>query len=198
MFRSTARPIFHSRLPLPLFILALLILVVFFIVRLTGIEDQVEIPVEARLAHSRIIESYPGGKITNNGDLVIERPSLLYRLLAPAREPMGDPINQLWFFGILLISYVYLRKLTAQEPFTKQTLTGMKALSLFTICVFFVAFARQRWLYEEVKYITAGNFTPSSNNLMQLPQLWIWVLLARGVQIFRKGYQLTLEQQYTV
>jgi hypothetical protein len=192
------RPLFHSRVPLPIVILALAILLCFFLVRIFGEDYPVKIPVRSSFSHARNIESFLAGTVNNDGTLVIEKPSFLYRLIAPDEQPVADPVYEAWFFGIILIGYLYLRKLSPEEPFTERTLKGMKALTMLTLIIFFIALGRQYWLYEEVAHITANKYVLRDRSMGQLPQLWILILLGRGVQIFRKGYQLTLDQQYTV
>jgi hypothetical protein len=193
----SSRSLFHNRLPLPILVFMLLLMLFFFSSRLLTDEIEITIPVRAKEAPARVLEQYAAATVLG-GSVRIDKPTLAHKLFAPAEGFLYDPIYALWMFGALLIGYLYFRKMTTEEPFTAQTLKGMRALALITFVLLVATSTRHYWIHREIEALTGGHYTPRIPSMFLMPEFWLLMALLRGVHIFRKGYQLSLDQQYTV
>ncbi|TCJ18614.1 hypothetical protein EPD60_03690 [Flaviaesturariibacter flavus] len=144
-------------------------------------------------------KEYPGANIFPTGELTVVNPSFLQRLLVPGKL---DPLRVLWGIGVLIIGFVFFRNYKVAQPFTREALTGLRVLMFF--CGFFVVLdlARSYWFLQLVRGLTANQYTLDNHlhlgSLSGIPAFWVLMGLIRLNQVFRKGYQLTLDQQYTV
>lgn len=159
-----------------------------------------EIAVEKRAFSSSAdtIGRYPDAVIVSASKINILHPNFVHRLLAPGLDSI--PGNLYWFLmiGICIIGLLYFQKFTLQEPFSRRTYLGVRALSWLMCFILIVHGVTNVWLNSQVKELTNGQYRPILQMPMLMPEFWIFLVLQRVVYIFRKGYQLSLDQQYTI
>lgn len=193
-----SRPWFHNRLPLPILILAGLLPVIFFCARLFDADLPVTIPVRALKQEPKTLDEFPSGVVYSEGNFAISNPTLVQRFLCPSDDFIGDPLYDLWLVAALVVGYVYLRDFSREDPFTRQTVGGIKALLRITVAVVLIGMFRNYWMHTEVRTLTNLAYVARTPAMFRLPEFWALLALMRLQQVFVKGYQLTLDQQYTV
>jgi|GEM_PF-5024923 len=180
-------------------ITGLLLLSCFLLGPLFGADAAVELPVSHLADKSLVLKQMTGARITANGVLHLEQPSLALRLLAPNRDLFFlDAVHACWLLAIGVAGIVYFRKFNYRAPFSRQTLSGVRLIFLITLVFLLIAAFRGPWLNGMVLELTGNEYGYQSVDLFLLPEFWMMLVLQRVVHLFRKGYELTLDQQYTV
>jgi hypothetical protein len=177
--------------------LVLAAMLLLFYSQITDTETGVDLPIRSKSDTATVLRQFPGARVLTESRLLIEHPTLDQRLLAPSNDSLFDPLYTFWIIVAMIISIIYLRDFSVRNPFTRKAVTGIRLLAFFTAIIFFLSFLREIWFRELVKDLTRDQFALQARSFPFLAFLAI-LALQRIVQVFRKGYQLSLEQQYTV
>ncbi|TCJ18613.1 hypothetical protein EPD60_03685 [Flaviaesturariibacter flavus] len=181
------------------YLVAGIVLLVFTIFgQLTDTGSPVKLPVHVFGKEAPVIDSLPVATVTQSGVLQITHPTILQRLLAPGEFVMFDLVHAAWLLSVLIVCGLCFRKFNYRDPFTRQSLKGIRLLFWLTMFFWLVTALRQPWYIAQVKEITGGRYHIDFIDYFMTPEFWVFLVLQRLVYIFRKGYELTLEQQHTI
>jgi hypothetical protein len=179
--------------------LTLLFLLMFFVMQLSDSESALEIPVRPLERRTEVsIAQFPKATIVAEGVMRIPDSKIWQRLIATTSDSLLDPIHLFWLICIITVYLVFFREIEIRKPFTRKTLLGMRVLFILSILLYFAVCFREYWLNQTVRELSGGTYRSSGGGLLFFPELLLTIALQRLVHVFRKGYQLTLEQQYTV
>jgi hypothetical protein len=177
----------------------LLLFLFFFLAEIFSEDSMLEIPVRLTSPAAEIrIEQLPTATIISEGVLRIPEPNIAQRLITSTTDSIIDPVYLLWFIGVIIIYLVFFRDIELKDPFTRRTLTGARVLLILSIVLYLVSGFREYWLHQIVQEYTGKRYSVRWDHLPLVPELFLIVAMRRLVHIARRGYQLTLDQQYTV
>lgn len=157
-------------------------------------------PIETRVIPIKInpadtLQHYTSGSIITTTKLIIQNSTGSLKYFAPR---FYDTIYLSGVFILIVITNTYFWQFSYKNPFTLKALWGIRLLTSFSFIFFIANFWRYNWYNEQVIKITHGNYEFDFPYIFSWPEVWLFFLSLRAMWLFKKGYNLQIEQDLTV
>lgn len=145
------------------------------------------------------INNYKYATIKSSPVILIERPGILLKLLAPYAEPFPfDPLFSLLTIIISLTAMLFLWNSNFNQLFVGNFSKTFFWAAIFCLSFWLINLLRLYWFNNQVRHLTNDQYTYKFIYKFDHIEVWFGVLFGLLSFIIKKGESLQKEQELTV
>ena len=131
-------------------------------------------------------------------EIIINKPGIMLGFFAPGRLKFMDNLRLLFVIIGGVIFIITFWNFSYQNPFTKQTTSGMRLLTITMFVYISVIIMRNYWLNNYLLKQTGQSFHLENENIIFSAEFLLSAIFLRITKVFKKGTILQQEQDLTV